>query len=599
MTGVQTCALPILALEAMKKSATWNHLGLPALMKKNYIEAEDEHESVSKVLDYSYDDWCIAQVSKLLAREDDYQYYMLRSQCWKNLFDPKTGHMRPRRNGGWHSPFDPREVNNYFTEGNSWQYSFFVPHDIEGLMDIMGGQLAFENKLDKLFSESSQTTGREQADITGLIGQYAHGNEPSHHMAYLYNYSGSPSKTQYLTTKILNELYKAKPDGLCGNEDCGQMSAWYILSSLGIYQVAPGSGFYDITLPVFDRSTFLLENGNTFTIQVMNPDLRSNEKTRIASVLVNGVSLNWTKLNYDKIMQGGKMEITLTDNPANYWGNFFDDISFKIVPDYKTIVKAPIIEAATKSFKDSLLVEIKNNEPGNFVIYKLFDVEEGGSSSREPLELSAADNSPQFMFTNYSEPFWIKKSQYVLAMTKPMGSLLQQSVYPGASYSLAHFHKIPNDWKIEIKSKYNPQYTAGGKEGIIDGLYADENWRKGGWQGYQSQDFECIIDLKKVCTVKELGANFLQDTRSWIIMPVKTEFSWSEDGKKFSTPLQIANDLDPKDDNVQLKKFKVSLPENQQIRYLKVKAYNYGKLPKWHQGFGGDAFIFIDEIFIH
>jgi predicted alpha-1,2-mannosidase len=227
------------AFEASKASAMRDVLGLDAYKKNGFISIDDEHESVSKTLEYAYDDWCIAQMAQLLNKQEDYQYFMKRSQNWKNIFDWETGFMRPKKNGGWDKPFDPREVNNNFTEGNSWQYSFFVPQDIEGMIEAYGGKEKFEAKLDEMFNSESKTTGREQVDVTGLIGQYAHGNEPSHHMAYLYNYVGKPEKTNEKVKYILDNFYTNTPDGLIGNEDCGQMSAWYVLSSMGIYQVTP------------------------------------------------------------------------------------------------------------------------------------------------------------------------------------------------------------------------------------------------------------------------------------------------------------------------------------------------------------------------
>jgi predicted alpha-1,2-mannosidase len=230
------------AFEAAKHSAMLDRLGLEAYKRQGFISIDDDHESVSKTLEYAYDDWCIAQMADLLGKKEDYKYFMKRSQNWKNIFDWETGFMRPKKNGGWDKPFDPREINNNFTEGNSWQYSFFVPQDIPGMIEAYGGKEKFEAKLDEMFNSESKTTGREQVDVTGLIGQYAHGNEPSHHMAYLYNYVGKPEKTKEKVHYILEKFYTNTPDGLIGNEDCGQMSAWYVLSSLGFYAVTPGSG---------------------------------------------------------------------------------------------------------------------------------------------------------------------------------------------------------------------------------------------------------------------------------------------------------------------------------------------------------------------
>ena len=255
------------AFAAAKHSAMLDHLGLDAYKRQGFISMDDEHESVSKTLEYAYDDWCIAQMAARLNKPEDYEYFMKRSQSWKNIFDPATGHMRPKKNGGWDKPFDPREVNNNFTEGNSWHYTFFVPQDIEGMIKAFGGKQKLEAKLDEMFNAPSQTTGREQVDVTGLIGQYAHGNEPSHHMAYLYNYVGKPEKTKDKVHYILENFYKNTPDGLIGNEDCGQMSAWYVLSSMGIYAVTPGIPEWSVTEPYFEKVKVNFEDGTSGTLQ--------------------------------------------------------------------------------------------------------------------------------------------------------------------------------------------------------------------------------------------------------------------------------------------------------------------------------------------
>ena len=229
------------AYEAMVASSLRSEYGLDSFRRNGLVLADDEHESVSKTLEYAFDDWCVAQVAKHLGKMDDYESYLRSSQYWRNVLDPGTGFMRARLNGRWFSPFDPREVNNNYTEANSWQYSFFVPQDVPGLVEALGGAGAFEARLDSLFAAPEGTTGRDQADITGCIGQYAHGNEPSHHIPWLYAAIGKPEKTQAIVNKILETLYTSAPDGLCGNDDCGQMSAWYVLSSLGRYPLCPGS----------------------------------------------------------------------------------------------------------------------------------------------------------------------------------------------------------------------------------------------------------------------------------------------------------------------------------------------------------------------
>ena len=262
-----------LALEAMIHRARLKDSAFLDLsgQKLGYMGIENTAESVSKLLEYAYDDWCIARVAQALPStpQSVVQEFYARSERWKNLYDEKIGFMRPRVNGGWLSPFDPKEVNNHFTEANAWQYSMYVPHDILGLMDKLGGVNATEKHLDSLFGTDSRTTGRDQADISGLIGQYAHGNEPSHHMAYLYNYCGKPEKAQGIIDYVCKQFYKDSPDGLIGNEDCGQMSAWYVMSAMGLYPVCPGSNVYATGIPQFyeveiarsGKSGFLITRG--------------------------------------------------------------------------------------------------------------------------------------------------------------------------------------------------------------------------------------------------------------------------------------------------------------------------------------------------
>ena len=249
------------ALEALIASSTRPEFGLDSFRANGLVLADDEHESVSKTLEYAYDDWCTAQVARYLGRMDVYERYMTSAQYWRNVFDPSTGFMRARLNGRWFSPFDPREVNNNYTEANAWQYSLFVPQDIAGLIGALGGPEALEQRLDEMFDGPEGNTGRTQADITGTIGQYAQGNEPSHHVAYLYDYAGRPDKRQARVEQILETLYTSAPDGLCGNDDCGQMSAWYVLSALGRYPVCPGEPSLTripktiVTNPAFEMAT--------------------------------------------------------------------------------------------------------------------------------------------------------------------------------------------------------------------------------------------------------------------------------------------------------------------------------------------------------
>ena len=216
---------------------------------QGYLSSELDNESVSKTLEYAYDDWCIAQMAELAGDSATARTYWIRSQSWQNIID-NNNFAHARRNGGWVTPFDPTEVNNHFTEANSWQYSTYVPHDVEAWVDFVGGKATAIAFLDSLFEGRNSMSGRDQADVTGLIGMYAHGNEPSHHAAWLYSLLGQPEKTKRYVHRILNEMYTSQPDGLCGNEDCGQMSAWYVLAAMGMYEVCPGSDVWVETEPL-------------------------------------------------------------------------------------------------------------------------------------------------------------------------------------------------------------------------------------------------------------------------------------------------------------------------------------------------------------
>lgn len=518
------------AFDAAKHSATLDHLGLDAYKRQGFISIDDEHESVSKTLEYAYDDWCIAQMAARLNRMEDYEYFMKRAQSWKNIFDPVTGHMRPKKNGGWDKPFDAREVNNNFTEGNSWHYTFFVPQDIEGMIKAFGGKEKFEAKLDEMFNAPSATTGREQADVTGLIGQYAHGNEPSHHMAYLYNYVGRPEKTKEKIHYILKEFYKNTPEGLIGNEDCGQMSAWYILSSMGMYAVTPGKPEWTVTEPYFEKVKVNFEDGTSGT-------LGKSDKTV-------------------KFRNFG-----LKDNSP--WSK-----------DMFPIIPAPVIEAEGKAFKDKM--EIKLTAPFDGKVY--YDLK---YISPEVMNYDMAN------FKIYDKPFIINNSAAIIYYAEKDGEK--------SGIVKSEFFKKPNDYTITIESVYNRQYHAGGPEGLIDGIMGTENWRKGDWQGYQGQDFEAIIDLQAVMPVNAIKGRFLQDSRSWILMPSRVEYYVSNDSKNFTLVSTVNNDVQPQDTSTQIKSFNTTIKDIK-ARYIKIKAYNFGALPQWHQGYGGDAFIFIDEI---
>jgi predicted alpha-1,2-mannosidase len=306
-----------LAYDAMIKSAMQDHLGLKYYIELGYIPDDKEVESVSKTLEYAYDDWCIAQVAKYLGKDEDYKYFSTRAEYYRNLFDPSTNFMRAKTsNGKWKVPFNPvysEHRNHEYTEGTAWQYSWFVPHDVEGLISLFESKEKFVEKLDSLFITSSKLEGSNPSnDISGMIGQYAHGNEPSQHIAYLYNFVGESWKTQQIVNQILRTFYNHTHEGLIGNEDCGQMSAWYVLSAMGFYPFNPADQNYLIGSPLFDEVTINLGNDKKFLIKANN---LSDKNIYIKSAILNKNLLTRSFITHQEIMDGGLLEFEMTDVP--------------------------------------------------------------------------------------------------------------------------------------------------------------------------------------------------------------------------------------------------------------------------------------------
>jgi predicted alpha-1,2-mannosidase len=556
-----------LALEAMLHSATLDHLGLPAYRTHGYIPIEAEPESVSKTLEYAYDDWCIARFAAaqgeptLAAGFDGY------AQAWENLFDPSTGVMRPRSNGDWLSPFDPREVNVHYTEANAWQYGFFVPHDLGGLVAAHGGREALAARLDQLFAAPSETTGRTQVDITGLIGQYAHGNEPSHHIAYLYAYAGRADQTQRRVRQILDELYDASPDGLAGNEDCGQMSAWYVFSALGFYPVTPGSTTYVVGTPLFPRATIQLDNGKSVVIEA--PQV-SATNLYVQGMRVDGQPRNEARLDHAELLAGAHIEFDMGPTPNASWGTLALDEPLSRRPTAR--LPTPLLSPTPRTFSGRIEVTA-SGPPAAELHYTLDGTLPGRASPRLVAPIGLDDSA-----------------------------IVQVVAIAGDRFSgvaRAQLHRRLHEWPVALRYTYNRQYHAGGPSGLVDGLRGTANWRLGDWQGYQGTDFEATVDLGQIRKLSRVSSGYLQDARAWIWMPVEVEVALSSDGEHFEVVGRVGHDVDDHDlDQVHLRELELRLRKGTKARYVRVRAKNYGTIPAWHPGAGSEAFVFVDEITI-
>ncbi|MBN2210245.1 MAG: GH92 family glycosyl hydrolase, partial [Sedimentisphaerales bacterium] len=363
---------------AMKKSAMQDHQGLDEYKRQGYISTAKESQSASRTVEYAYDDWCIAVMAKGLGLENDYETFNRRSQQYRNLFDRSVGFIRGKdADGSWKPDFNPDDLTAdgawEFTEGNSWHYTWFAPHDVEGLIELMGGDQAFIRKLDELFTRQ----GREHADVSGLIGQYAHGNEPSHNFIYLYAYAGAPWKTQERVAQIVRTLYTDRPDGLCGNEDCGQMSAWYVFSAMGFYPVCPGQPIYVFGTPLFPDVRINLETGKVF--HIVAEDV-SDENIYIQSATLNNEPYTKSYILHADIINGGELVFKMGPAPNKVWGLDKTDRPHSAPGNRLTLM--PYLSNPERFFTDTLRIDLRCDDDGAEIFYTLDGSEPNPSAKR-------------------------------------------------------------------------------------------------------------------------------------------------------------------------------------------------------------------------
>jgi predicted alpha-1,2-mannosidase len=571
--------------KAMTYTANLNEFGKNENYANGFISLNEEPESVSKTLEYAYDDFCIAQFAKFSGFKAVEKEYLKRSMNFINLFDPTTKFMRARRSGQWISSFDPSEVNFNYTEANSWQYSLYTPHAVGVLVSLLGGKDSLESWLDRLFTTSNSLTGREQVDITGLIGQYAHGNEPSHHMAYLYNYTNAPYKTQLYVDRILKTMYSNQPDGLSGNEDCGQMSSWYCLSAMGLYQLAPGNPFYEFGRPIMNEATLKLENDKQLNIKTIN---NCDTCFYMDSIVFNNNQLFQSYISHDQLMSGGNLTFYMSGIQSNYNAVPVHAPTIDKAPD--NFVAVPYFEQTESLFDDSLIVTLNYPKfPTDLKDFKLF------------YSLDSLNWAP------YRSNILINKSCKVFAYVSAIrsdGTSIQSPVVSGS------FQKIDHNVHLNLLSPYENQYAAAGTNTLIDGIRGGNEFRTGDWQGFYGKNIIAEVTFDEPRAIKEIGLSCLMDLKSWIFLPNQIKISYSLDGINFKN-------LDPIFTNYKFAsnvmsptsipsfssyvssgnyEFYRTLDDIINIKKIKIEAVNYGKCPEWHLGNGNDTWLFADEI---
>lgn len=557
-------------LDAMVASSKFDQFGKKQFGMQGFVSAGDEAESVSRTLEYSYDDWCIAQYARSIGNDSIADIYEHRASSWINLYNPESGFFQPRIGGMWLPNFRPNEVNHHYTEANAWQYSLAAPHHISSLVQLKGGGRKMERFLDSLFFSSSQMSGREQADITGLIGQYAHGNEPSHHMAYLYNYCGAPHKTQVMTDRIMREYYHNAPDGLSGNEDCGQMSAWYVLSAMGFYPVSPGSPTYAIGRPLLDR--VVVEAGVApFVIEAAN---NAPDHKYIQSITWNGKPYEKLFITQEMINSGGYLKIEMGGMPQPKLMMYQLDLKKGMPED---VVAAPYFIAPGVTFAENITISLDKlpGETGT-IVYT--------TNGEEPTESSTISDKNLVLY----ETTTLKARVY----RRENGKLLYS---PVVTTTFTHYNQ---DKVIELQTPYANQYSGSGSQTLVDGQFGNMDYRSTEWQGFQGKDVVAVVQMKEPKSISKVIVSCMQDTKSWIFHPKSLTVEISDDGINYRKAGTIQNtDVSDRREGASTNKFTLDFPPVT-AAYIRVRIQNYGPCPAWHLGAGGTTWIFLDEIVV-
>jgi hypothetical protein len=578
--------------EQMIITADKDERGLKDYKAMDYIPMDRNDDAASRTIEYSYNDWTIAQVAKKLGNLDDYNRFIHRSMNYRNLFDTTTGFIRGRLSDGrWKREFYPEEPfplgNGEFTEGNSWQYTWSGLHDINSLIELMGGEEDFENTLDSLFKAPDNPKFMTPADVTGLIGQYAHGNEPSHHVAYLYNYIGKPYKTQQRVRQIMSELYDDTRSGLCGNEDCGQMSAWYVFSAMGFYPVTPGSDKYIIGSPIFDKVTINLEDGGQFVVESTD---NAKENVYVKSIKKNGESYKYSFITHSNIINGDKYIFNMS-RQAN--PQFAADVNFrpvakveeKFIPIEDKFIFKPYVDNDKVLFSSDIKIGLYSSNQKAKIYYTL--------DESVPDSNSILYDNPIISDTSFT----LKAISYVDGLgvsevfeQRYSKALIREDKFPLQSQNVKTYPSI------ELKYPHTKRYNGGSPHALIDGIKGSTNFLDGKWQGFLEVDMHATIDLGQTTNVNRITANFMRDQGSWIFLPKEIIFYASLDGKTFDEIRSIKWQSLPEHNEKMLKGFSADI--KRETRYIRVIAKNLVKNPDWHYAAGNNAFIFADEITI-
>lgn len=566
-----------------KHSPNYDVNGMEQYLAFSFVPAE-VNCSVSKTVEQNYYDWCIAKLAKKIDKKQLAIEYKNRSVGYRDLFNSNESYLWPKyQNGKW------REMDNLtwtdyirnYISGNIWGYTTYVPHDMETLIELVGGDEKFVQWLDKIFTDTSQIGGETHCDISGFVGKYGHGDEPSHHMPYLYSYTSQPWKTQKYVRQVMDDFYNDTPNGLINNEDLGQMSAWYIFSALGFYPVNPCSSTYIIGSPKVKNATLELENGHEFTVKTKN---NAEKNIYIQGLTLNGKDLGRNYITHNEIMQGGELIFSMGNSPNKSFGINPEGFpkSKVIIPD--TLKKAEISYSPYDAndqflFEGSYELELRCLTENSKIYYTL-----DGFLPDEKSKL-------------YTKPIHITRSTEINAIS--INSKGSKSPIFKRNYFSAIDISSTNK-KVKIHFAHLPKQY-GKEDGLMlfDRVVGTNNYGDGTWTGWNDSNCEFVIDFGEERTINFLNVGYLRACRSWIFPPKSITASISESGKEFKIIDRKELGLVDKPEDETMLVRQILKFNKTKTRYLKVSIESSGKMPEWHAAAGYNSWLFIDEIMIN
>lgn len=574
-------AIKAAAFDLTKNSPNYDKNGMESYIKYGFVTGETG-SSVSKTTEQNYYDWAIARVAEKLGKKDEAKMFDQRSKSWRNQFDPASGYLYPKLSSGESVEMDTTTWNGLrsnYVSGNIWAYSAYTPHDMKAAIQLQGGRAAYVDWLDGIFTNNHAMDGHQHVDISGFIGKYGHGDEPGHQMPYQFTVAGAPWKTQQYVNKVITEMYNDQPDGLINNEDLGQMSAWYIFSTLGFYPLAPGDLAYQFGAPYFDEAVINLENGNQFKVIANN---QSEQNIYVQSAILNGKPHDKSFITHEQIMSGGVLEFEMGAEPNQDWGaapenSFLGAFDDQAKAEIKQLASyAPYDISNDNFFVETHEIKLASDDPGVKIYYTL--------------DGSKPDQSSRL----YSGSIEIADDALLNAIA------VSEGLSPSVVYTKPYFKSILAGLsdgfpKITVEDIKTP-YGLSDCSMIFDQKIGSETYSDGRWTGLK-EDFNILLDLGEKKKISQMIIGALTDTGVWIFPPDKIEVHAGNTENSLSKIAEMEiSELTG--DEKRVVRYELEGDGNS-YQYVKFYIKNYGRAPEWHgAGRGAVMWLFVDEIIL-